>query len=367
MTVADRTSRSVEFDLLLETARTSASEEGQHRIAELVDQDVEWEHFLFLCRYHRVTELTYQTLRTHTPNAIRGEVENFLRNSAHRAVAYNMVLVGELGRLSRLLGEAGIPFINFKGPALAQMAYGNVGLRSSVDLDLLIRPSDFDRLQKVLFDNGYELGTGVKNLSAMQRKAYRHLARQISFVNKRRVVGLDVHTGVMPPGYYYPFSFDELYERSNRVRVGSAEVQVFQNEDMVHLLCFHGVKNRWDQLKYVCDVREFVLAHEDLDWNLITERAERIRGERILYHGLDVATTILGLSLEPGLERPIHTMHGRDRLAALARQNLMNSHDKMLSGRERMRFHFGTQDTYVNRARYALYSVMRHVGGVIDI
>ncbi len=367
MTVADRTSRSIEFDLLLETARTSISEPARQRIAEYVEAGVEWEHFLFLTQYHRVTELAYQALRSSVPIAIKGEVENFLRNAAHRTVAYNMILVGELKRLSGKLSEAGIEFISFKGPGLAQSAYGNLGLRSSVDIDILIRPSDFEKLEEVVFEAGYQFGTGVKNLSPLQKKAYRHLARQMSFVNIPRAIGLDVHTGVMPPGYFYPFSFEELYARSKRSRVGGAEVQEFQDEDMVHLLCFHGVKNRWDQLKYVCDVREFVAAHPDLDWDLIMERAAKIRGERILYHGLKLASDLLGLEIEPAVERQMRLMTGGNEIVSLARKNLIYSHNEMLSARDRMRFHFGIQDTLINRSRYALYSLIRHVGGIIDI
>lgn len=367
MTVANRISHSVEFDLLLQTARASLGEQAQARTVLLSEHEVEWEHFLYLTQYHRVTELVYQALRKYAPGAIKGDVENFLRNAAHRTVAYNMVLVGELGRLNRILAEAELPFITFKGPVLAQTAYGNLGLRSSVDLDLLIRPADFPRLQDLLIEQEYELGSRVTEMSSLQRRAYLHLARQMSFVNRRRVIGLDVHTHVMPPGYYYPFSFDELYQRSRSVRVGSTNVQAFEAEDMVHLLCFHGVKNRWDQLKYVCDVREFVLSHPDLDWDAVIDRAVRIRGERILYHGLHVAAALLEMPLPPEVRRRVEQASYGESLADLARTNLMNSQEQMLSNRERMRFHLNIQDTLLNRARYVMYSLMRHVGGVIDI
>lgn len=367
MTVANRVRSSVEFDLLLQAARASLGERAQARLGNLDPEEIEWEHFLYLTQYHRVTELVYQALRKHAPHAIKGEVENFLRNVAHRTVAYNMMLVGELGRLKQMLGREGVPFITFKGPVLAQEAYGNLGLRSSVDLDLLVRAGDFKRLHHLLEEDGYELGSRVKEMTRLQRRAYLRLAKQISFINKTRMIGLDVHTDVMPPGYYYPFSFDELLSRSRTVRVGPAEVQAFEAEDMVHLLCFHGVKNRWDQLKYVCDVREFVISHPGLDWDLVMRRAEKIRGERILYHGLSVAHRLLDLQLPVEVQRRVHEEAYSDSLVDLTRMNLLNSHDQMLSGRDRMRFYLTIQDDLVNRARYVLYSVMRHVGGVIDI
>jgi hypothetical protein len=367
MTIDSRVKADPEFELLLAASRTQVDGFVADRVHELVDDDFEWGHFLFLGRYHRVLELLYQSLRKAVPGVINGEVENYLRNVAHRTVAYNMVLLRELGRLSDELKAVGIDMINFKGPVLAHLAYGNMGLRSSVDLDFLIRDEDLPRLEEFLQADGYDVASRMQNLNAFQRTAYLRLARQISFVDRRRAVGLDVHTHVMPPGYRYAFSFDDLLERSNEINVGGFKLRVFAPEDTIHLLCFHGVKNRWDHLKHVCDVAEFARAHPDLDWDDTLRRAEKTRGERILYHGLHLARMLLDFETPPEVTGRIKSASYLPPLANIAVDNLLRSHQQVLGRKERINFHLRTQDNLANKTRYCLYSVMRHVGGIIDI
>lgn len=356
-----------EFELLLYAARTHVDDHASARIVEIVDEGVEWGHVLFLARHHRVLELLYQSLRLHTPIAIHGEVESYLRNEAHRTVAYNMILLRELVRLYRMLGEQGVEMISFKGPLLAQLAYGNLGLRSSVDLDFLIRPEDLGGLEKVVEDDGFEVAQRMTTFTPFQKQAYLRLARQISYVNPVRGVGLDVHTNVMPPGYRYKYPFDDLLARSRVVESVGRPIRVFADEDILHLLCLHGVKNRWDQLKYVCDVAEVVRSKADLNWDDVLSRAHQTRGERVLYHGLHLANLLLDAPLPGEVVRRIDGMAYTARLAEIAIDNLLHSSQIMLSQRTRFEFHLKTQDGVANKMRYVMYSLMRHVGGIIDI
>ncbi|MFW5955406.1 MAG: nucleotidyltransferase family protein [Rhodothermales bacterium] len=367
MTAGHTITASPEFDLLLSSARTRLEGSAAERIEDLIAGPIEWEHFLFLAQFHRVTEVVYQTLRKQAPYAIAGDVENFLRGVAHRTVAYNMMLVQELARLKDVLESEGIRFFTFKGPALAQEAYGNLGLRSSADLDILIRPEDLERLEELLFLDGYEFGSGVRDLSPFRRRAYVGLSKQLSLINVKRMVGLDVHTGAMPPGYRYSFGFDELWERSRLERVGPESVRLFAPEDTLHLLCYHGVKNRWDQLKYVTDVAEYVRSHPDLEWETLIRRAEETHGERILYHGLHVASRLSDAPVPKEIAGRYEQEGYIEELAEIVLENLKNSYREPLDWRTRATFHLRTQDDLRNRARYSLYSLMRHVGGVIDI
>ena len=49
-------------------------------------------------------------------------------------------MAAETVRLQRLFDEAGLPLLILKGASLAMLAYGNLGMRSAKDIDLLIRP-----------------------------------------------------------------------------------------------------------------------------------------------------------------------------------------------------------------------------------
>lgn len=58
--------------------------------------------------------------------------------------------------LLQLLEQAGVPAMPLKGPGLARALYGDPGVRRSLDIDLLVRPSDLDRALEVVMAAGYE-------------------------------------------------------------------------------------------------------------------------------------------------------------------------------------------------------------------
>ena len=55
-----------------------------------------------------------------------------------------------------LLADAGVRPIVLKGPAIRQWLYERSEQRGSVDLDLLVAPSDFERAERILRDAGFD-------------------------------------------------------------------------------------------------------------------------------------------------------------------------------------------------------------------
>ena len=83
------------------------------------------------------------------------EVQDRLRSYQMNLAVRNLGLTGELMRVLRLFAEHRVLALPFKGPTLAQFAYGDVALREFGDLDLLLQESDFPRARSLLVDQGY--------------------------------------------------------------------------------------------------------------------------------------------------------------------------------------------------------------------
>ena len=60
-----------------------------------------------------------------------------MRTSAE-LVRENLAMAAEALRLQRLFDEADLPVLFVKGTSLAVLAFGNLGLRSGQDIDLLV-------------------------------------------------------------------------------------------------------------------------------------------------------------------------------------------------------------------------------------
>jgi len=58
----------------------------------------------------------------------------------------NMLMSAELIRIMQLLEKNSIEALAFKGPALSQMAYGDITLRQYTDLDILVKKEDIYKI-----------------------------------------------------------------------------------------------------------------------------------------------------------------------------------------------------------------------------
>jgi hypothetical protein len=89
------------------------------------------------------------------PQYVPGPFRDALRAALVQA-RRRSTLVERLGRLAtERIEAAGIRVVPVKGPHLAERLYGDIALRSSNDIDLLVPPDDFQDAVRVLGRHGY--------------------------------------------------------------------------------------------------------------------------------------------------------------------------------------------------------------------
>src|SRR4051812_31693698 len=72
------------------------------------------------------------------PDLVPGSFRAAVANALAAARARGMVIEAAMQRAVHALGGAGIRALPLKGPLLAQEAYGDIGLRETADIDLLV-------------------------------------------------------------------------------------------------------------------------------------------------------------------------------------------------------------------------------------
>ena len=60
-------------------------------------------------------------------------------------------------------------------------------------------------------------------------------------------------------------------------------------ENLLIVLCVHGSKHAWEQLKWICDIAELVRTHPDLQWEHMLASASDLRCRRMVLLGLSLA------------------------------------------------------------------------------
>ena len=71
-----------------------------------------------------------------------------------------------------------------------------------------------------------------------------------------------------------------------------ASVQGLCPEDLLILLCVHGSKHAWEQLKWVCDVAELVRRRPALDWSRVLFQSNEWHCRRMVLLGLAMAHSL---------------------------------------------------------------------------
>lgn len=132
-----------------------------------------------------------------------------------------------------LLQQHGLEVRLLKGSATAHLDYEDPSLRLFADVDLLIRSRDVDAAYSLLTRCGY-LRRSVEPRPGFDRR----FGKGATFTAPDGHE-LDVHrTFVMGP-YGVRITLDDLWERSDRVRLGGREVQALDPECRLLHACFH--------------------------------------------------------------------------------------------------------------------------------
>ncbi len=351
-----------EFEMVVRCARTRLRPSDQEHIGRLLAGELDWEYLLRLANYHGVRPLVHRTLVTAFPEALPQDIRAGLDRQAHATSALNRFLTKELGRLMRLFEANDLCAIALKGPVVAQWAYGDLGLRPFIDLDILIRKEDLVRLQALLAEEGYKPFEQVTRRRGLNRKLYLWQGRQLPMQRGGGTFNLDVHIGIMPLLYYYAPDFDTLWRRTRMITIDGEKIPSLDAPDLLQMLCYHGEKNRWETLKYVCDVAEFVGANPELDWEEVMARARVTHGERILLLGLSLAHHFLDATLPVHVSDAIRADRYVGRLTDFFADRLPRQIDLGITPlKERVRLHMLLQNTLKTKARYGFFALLRRL------
>jgi glycosyltransferase involved in cell wall biosynthesis len=299
-----------EAELLLCCARTAMDGQATERTQSLLQAEIDWRYLVDLGATHRVTPLLYRNLvRIHSSYVPGWVIEELARQYAGIA-RRNVVLTGQLIRLIGWLQDAGIKVISYKGPAAASLAYGDLCLRHFADLDLLVRPEDYEKTRLLFISRGYRLTADW--------------GWECGLVDEDGLVCIDLHKSIAPEVFPARLCFDRMWDRLKPLPFGGGRIRTLSVEDMLIVLCVQLCKDAWEihvlRLSKACDIAELLRAHPDIDWHQLDTESARLGCRRIMTVGLAVAHELLGAPLpapilgrlaDPGLEPLIEHIRRR--------------------------------------------------------
>ena len=284
-----------EREFVLACARTRLDPSHRNRLRDLLVGPLNWELVTSLATQHYLTPLLHHHLSGQLSPAVPYEVRASLEEIAQLAARWNLFLSARMVTLLQAFKDSAVPAVPFKGPALASLAYGNVALRPSVDLDFILPQQHLPRAYDVLISAGFRPSLDPASL---RDAAYLASGRagQHSFFSEENLL-VELHTEKSLRYLPAPLNWEELRARLTPVWVAGHEVRTFSTEDNLVLLSVHGAKHLWERLIWVCDLAELFQASPDIDWDTSERAAARLQCRRMWFLGLSLAHDLLDAPL----------------------------------------------------------------------
>lgn len=241
-----------ELRLLLEILALENDDSICGEISELAT-NIDWGLFLELAMHHRVYPLIYLKLKRLDEKLIPRQVVETLSQTYKRNTFQMLQLSAEMEQVSKLFTENQIRLLYLKGPVIAFDLYGDISLRTSKDLDILISITDLERAEELLLNVGYE--REEKDTAALHVWKWRE--HHVSYFHPGKGIQLEVHWRLHPPPMKEP-SFDELWERRRKSVLTTHPVYFFGEEDLFLYLIIHGARHGWFRLRWLIDIDQMV-------------------------------------------------------------------------------------------------------------
>jgi hypothetical protein len=238
-------------------------------------EPIDWNRFVRVSRRHQVIGLVHDGL-TRVPPAAPPEIACEIRAQAEAVARENLAIARESLRLQRLFHDADLPVVVVKGTPLALLAFGNLGLRSAQDIDLLVDYKTLPAAIELTLRAGYCRYDPPPDVSDAQLRLLMPLRKDFGFTHRTTGLRIELHWRL----FLNPHAMIEpSIMTASRVvpLVGSAGLRTLGEEDLFTYLCMHGALHWWSQLKWLADVNA-LLASTSQDNVERLVRAAEVRG-----------------------------------------------------------------------------------------
>lgn len=277
-----------EWGLLLAACSDNPEKDKSERIRRLVHSPIRWSALHGLADHHGVLPILTQAtvgLEDQVPSEALAALKQSYQGNLRKALLLSREFVSIVDKLS----QAGLAFIPYKGLALAEAVYGDIALRQSGDIDLLIHAADLPRVRESMAELGYR---PHQVFSADEEQAYLRSGYECAFDGPSGKNLLEVQWAIQPRFYAIDLEMGGLFRRAVKASVVGVEIKTLCVEDLFIVLTLHAAKHVWGKLIWLCDLAR-IAAMPALDWKCIGEQARELGIVRMLWVTLRLAEKLL--------------------------------------------------------------------------
>ena len=337
-----------EMKLLVACCQSQQDTTEDDSVLQIMKSGIDWNLLLNLMDFHRVTPLMARKLAAIGPAGVPESVLEQVRYGQKRTAIDNLEQTAELLRVLRLLQDEGVKVIPFKGTVLARQLYGDLGLRDSCDIDLIVHQQDILAIKRILAAVGYVPPTC---LSPAQEIALISSACVYEVRNQNRDVDLELH---WKDSNHRSLAFhpDFVWNGLQKISFGGMQIETLSSEILLLLLCAHGTKHCWRRLRYVCDIADLIKTSKNLNWTKLLRNADQVGARRMVLTGLSLAHDLLEAPVPDEILGSIRASRPVQRIATESSIKIIQNSRKEPGYLSICRFSLRSLDSWRGRIRY---------------
>lgn len=260
-------------------------------------QEADWHGFIELTRHHRVFPTICRKLQELKTTRIPTFVMGLFNRDYYRNTLQMLSLSGEMESLSNRFTEEDIRTLFLKGPVIAADLYGDVSLRTSCDLDLLVPMNRLEKSERILKDLGYVKDDYISTVLNDWKWRHHHL----TFHHPVKGIKVEVHWRLNPSPSKEP-SFEELWSRKRRSALINRPIYYLGREDLFLFLVSHGARHGWSRLRWLLDIKQLI--NQRIEWPILIQLLKKHQYSHIGGQALFLAARLLGAPLHEDM-RPL--------------------------------------------------------------
>ncbi|MFY2249347.1 nucleotidyltransferase family protein [Priestia megaterium] len=272
-------------------------------------KEINWSYFLKLVKHHRVCPLVYLKLKD-TPDAVPSNVIEALFQEYKKNTFKMLQLTGEMESLDKVFQENDIETLCLKGPPVAYDLFGDISLRMSKDLDILVREEELERTESILFSLGYEKEEISTVLNEVKWRGH-----HIAYYHPNKNIQVEVHWRLHPRPMKRT-SFQELWSRKRESQTTKHPMSFMGTEDLMLYLISHGARHGWFRLRWLKDIDQMV-RNKDINYVHFKELAIKHQQKNLVGQAFQLAHLFFQTPVHEELQGIVNTKRA-NRLAEKA-------------------------------------------------
>lgn len=260
--------------LIKAIAREPASRTEHHIEIEsiLAENNIDWDLFKQIISYHQLIPLVYLSLKNFSAS-LPPHFSQFLRNNSYYTLQRSHYFWKEFMRIANAFEESAVALVPIKGVAFFADIYQDTFSRPMVDIDLLVRETDFLKAEAILHDLGYE-----KELHGLKEEYWRENQYHIVFSknNAGFMLYVELHWALdyKRKGRHL---LPEIWQRLREVQLYGKKIRSLSAEDTLLSLALHS--RRFGEslcLKNVYDAILLIRKYKtNFDWDYCLSMSEK--------------------------------------------------------------------------------------------